>query len=238
MASDQAAITASIVAASIAADELTPLPSGTSESIRMRGALFEADAMLARQHMEHTRDVGCPVPIRIGREPRAHVLVRSVAVGDDIQRHVTPPLLTLRPGRDDGEMGGTPAAQRDAGGLANRPLQYQRSRVVGDPAHDVQPSGRARDEDGSMSAIRRLRPGPGLDAGLDRRRESRDVRQDVAGSGTGPEARRSSEQASSLERVLEMGCDDRSELFIGEADPAHVGRNVERRGQSDGHVRR
>ena len=35
MCSGHAAMTASIVAASIAAEELTPLPSGTSDSIRM-----------------------------------------------------------------------------------------------------------------------------------------------------------------------------------------------------------
>ena len=137
--------------------------------------MLEAYGMLARQHMEHAGHIRRPVPGRIRGEPGAHLLVRAFPVGDQRQRHLTATRVALRAGRDDDDAPLAPGTQRDACGLANRPLQDERPGVVGDAPHDVQPPRRARDEDGSLVVIGSLRQHAAVDVRGHGTRKPREV---------------------------------------------------------------
>ena len=159
----------------------------------MRGAVLEADAMLARQHVEHAGDIGRPVPRpdrrRTRRAPPRTGVCRPRR---QLQRHVT---ATAREPCGPTEMidrcgahGQRP--QCDAGGLANRPLQDERPRVVGDAAHDVQPSRRAGDEDRTPSRSALCAQAPPLTRAATACRKPREVGNVVRDPRRGTAARR------------------------------------------------
>ena len=139
------------------------------------GAVLKASGMLARQHMEHAGNIRRPVSARIRGEPGAHLLVRAFPVGDQIQRHVTAPRVPLRADRDDEDAPLAPRTQRDSCGLPNRPLQDERSRIIGNAPHDIQPAWRARDEDGSLIVVGSVSQHAVFDAGGNRIRKPREV---------------------------------------------------------------
>ena len=90
-------MTASIVAASIAAEELTPLPSGTSDSIRMAapcGSARRARARARGTRRRHTPPSGAPGPP--ANQARTSSYGRC-AIGDQTQRHVAATLDAAGP---------------------------------------------------------------------------------------------------------------------------------------------
>ena len=60
------------------------------------------------------------------------------------KRHMQPPRVATLDVRHDFQDWLGPPLQRDARGFANRPLQHERSRVVGNAAHHVEPARRPR----------------------------------------------------------------------------------------------
>src|SRR4029450_7703738 len=87
-----------------------------------------------------------PVARRVAGKPGTHVVVRPTCIGDQVQRDVAMTLDTVS-NRCDRETAFGPWQEGDARCLANRTLKTQSAGVIGDAAHNVQPPGRAGDED-------------------------------------------------------------------------------------------
>ena len=203
------AITASIVAASMAADELTPLPSGTSDSTRMaapagnvtpcsRASTWKTPATYAAQWRSDRR-----------RTRRARRRTDGADRATTIERHVAAALEPLVSDRGDRDPRARPGADRHAGRLANRPLQHKCARVVRDAAHHVEPAWRAghehRPATRSAAARRARRRRSTRDD--DVRRESLEVRHILGHGGRQTQAAGSFDQAPAGQRACKVGLD-------------------------------
>ena len=195
-------------------------------------AAGECHAVLAREHMEDARDIGRPVARRVGGEPGPHGVVRTVWVADHVERHVAPALDAAVPDRCDRDPARRPradsarASPREwATAAPVRPSNRRcppitssrpgaRATMIGPPAVPRCPPARRRR---SRVTRRRSRIAPGPAASW--------------GTRTWTQRPSSFDQAPPGQRSLQDGLDQCSEHRVRIADPADVGRHVERRAE-------
>ena len=141
-----AASTASMVAASMAADELTPLPCGTSDSMTSVAPPSKAKPSSLASTWNTPATYAAQCREWSAGEPRPHAIVRRASVLEAARAALS---ATCVPDASDDSICRTaigPPLHGHARGFPDRPLQHERARVVGDAAHDVEPPGRAGDE--------------------------------------------------------------------------------------------
>ena len=143
-----AATAACMTATSTAAEELTPLLHGTSDSMYTVAPVVTIWGISFPQQMENAQDISRPASIRSRPKERADPLAAGEKGKIEIQT-IDPSLFAhLRINEHDFMVGAE--LHGGAGGLADGCLKNQAPGIVGIAAHQVQASGNARSEDGTI----------------------------------------------------------------------------------------
>jgi len=121
-------------------------------------AARELQPFLPHQHRDHAGRVRGPVEVG-PRKQRPHLVVGHARIEDGLGRHLHGTHVAVSAPRRHPQHRPRPARHGHARALGNRPLQDERTRVVGDAAHDVEPPWRRRRRHAALACVERPRTG-------------------------------------------------------------------------------